>query len=84
MEEAVINSIRHGQAKMVEISVSFLDDQIIGVIFDDGFFVETKNGGGLGTILFDTFTKHWEIKSEGKGTTLRFSLEIPSLDIADK
>ena len=84
MEEAVINSIRHGQAKMVEISISFLDDQIIGVIFDDGVFVETKNGGGLGTILFDTFTKHWEIKSEGKGTTLRFSLEIPSLDIADK
>ena len=84
MEEAVINSIRHGQAKMVEISVSFLDDQIIGVIFDDGIFVETKNGGGLGTILFDTFTKHWEIKSEGKGTTLRFSLEMPSLDIADK
>lgn len=84
MEEAVINSIRHGQAKMVEISVSFLDDQIIGVIFDDGIFVETKNGGGLGTILFDTFTKHWEIKSEGKGTTLRFSLEMPSLDIAGK
>ncbi len=84
MEEAVINSIRHGQAKMVEISVSFLDDQIIGVIFDDGIFVETKNGGGLGTILFDTFTKHWEIKSEGDGTTLRFSLEMPSLDIAGK
>ena len=83
MEEAVINSIRHGQAKMVEISISFLDDQIIGVIFDDGVFVETKNGGGLGTILFDTFTKHWEIKSEGEGTTLRFSLEMPSLDIAD-
>lgn len=84
MEEAVINSIRHGQAKMVKISVSFLDDQIIGVIFDDGIFVETKNGGGLGTILFDTFTKHWEINSEGGGTTLRFSLEMPSLDIADK
>lgn len=84
IEEAVINSIRHGQAKMVEISVSLLDDQIIGIIFDDGNFVETKNGGGLGTILFDSFTKYWEIKSEGKGTTLRFSLEMPSLDIAGK
>jgi hypothetical protein len=83
MEEAVINSIRHGQAKMVKISVSFLDELIVGVVSDDGIFVENKSDAGLGTILFDTFTKHWEIKSEGKGTTLRFSLEMPSLDIAD-
>ena len=84
LEEAVINSIRHGQAKKVEVSVSYFDGLLTGQVKDDGVYVENKNSDGLGTILFDTFTKHWEIKSEGNGTTLRFSVEIPSLDTSGK
>ena len=48
------------------------------VIHDDGVYVENKKSDGLGSILFDTFAKRWDVASDGNGTTLRFSVEIAS------
>ena len=78
VEEAVINSIRHGHANKIEIHAFFMSGLLKVVIHDDGVYVENKKSDGLGGILFDTFAKRWDIASNAEGTTLRFSVEIPS------
>jgi hypothetical protein len=84
IEEAVINAIRHGHAKNVYIHAFFMSGLLKVVIHDDGVYVENKKPDGLGSILFDTFAKRWDIASDGDGTTLRFSVEIASSHTADE
>ena len=84
IEEAVINAIRHGHAKKVYIHAFFMSGLLKVVIHDDGVYVENKKPDGLGSILFDTFAKRWDIASDGDGTTLRFSVEIASSHTADE
>jgi signal transduction histidine kinase len=84
IEEAVINAIRHGHAKKVYIHAFFLSGLLKVVIHDDGVYVENKKPDGLGSILFDTFAKRWDIASDGDGTTLRFSVEIASSHTASE
>ena len=84
IEEAVINAIRHGHAKKVYIHAFFMSGLLKVVIHDDGVYVENKKPDGLGSILFDTFAKRWDIASDGDGTTLRFSVEIASSHKADE
>jgi two-component sensor histidine kinase len=78
VEEAVINSIRHGDANKIEIHAFFMSGLLKVFIHDDGVYVENKKSDGLGSILFETFAKRWDIASDAEGTTLRFSVEIPS------
>jgi hypothetical protein len=78
IEEGVINAIRHGNANKVEIHAFFMSGLLKVVIHDDGVYVENKKSDGLGSILFDTFAKRWDVASDGDGTTLRFSVEIAS------
>jgi len=53
----------------------FITGLINVVVHDDGSYVKNKKQGGLGSILFDTFTKDLDIRPEQDGTTLRFSVE---------
>jgi len=78
IEEGVINAIRHGNAKKVEIKAFFTAELLNVVIHDDGVYVKSKKSDGLGSILLDTFAKQWDIASNEDGTTLRFSVEIAS------
>jgi hypothetical protein len=78
VEEAVINAIRHGHANKIEIHAFFMSGLLKVTIHDDGVYVENKKSDGLGSILFDTFAKRWDIGSDAEGTTLRFSVKIPS------
>ena len=78
IEEGVINAIRHGNSNKVEIHAFFMSGLLKVVIHDDGVYVENKKSDGLGSILFDTFAKRWDVASDGDGTTLRFSVEIAS------
>jgi hypothetical protein len=80
IEEGVMNAIRHGMAKKIELHAFFVTGSINVVIRDDGRYVEDKKGDGLGSILFDTFAKDWDIKPELEGTTLRFSVGTSSLN----
>jgi len=45
------------------------------VVHDDGSYVKNKKSDGLGSVLFNTFTKDLDIRPEQDGTTLRFSVE---------
>jgi hypothetical protein len=56
----------------------FITGLINVVVHDYGSYVENKKQDGLGSILFDTFAKRWDVASDGDGTTLRFSVEIAS------
>lgn len=74
IEEAVVNSIRHGNAKKIHIKNFSTAGQEDFIITDDGYFKEGQSKKGLGTILFNTFTETWSINREGETTILRFSL----------
>jgi anti-sigma regulatory factor (Ser/Thr protein kinase) len=76
IEEGVINAIRHGKAKKIKIHGFFIPGSINVVIHDDGTYVKNKKSDGLGSVLFNTFAKDWDIRPEQDGTTLRFSVEI--------
>ena len=74
IEESVVNSIRHGNAKKVHIKNFSTAGQVDFIITDDGYFKEGQSKSGLGTILFNTFTETWSINREGEKTILKFSL----------
>jgi len=80
IEEGVINAIRHGKAKKIEVHGFFITGLINVVVHDDGSYVKNKKKDGLGSILFDTFAKDWDIKPDKEGTALRFSVETSSLN----
>jgi two-component sensor histidine kinase len=75
IEEGVINAIRHGKAKKIKIHGFFIPGSINVVIHDNGTYVKNKKSDGLGSVLFNTFAKDWDIRPEQNGTTLRFSVE---------
>ena len=58
----------------------FITGLINVVVHDYGSYVENKKQDGLGSILFDTFAKDWDITPDQEGTTLRFSVETSSLN----
>ncbi len=75
VEESVINAIRNGKAKKIQMHGFFITGLINVVVHDDGSYVKNKKSDGLGSVLFNTFTKDWDIRPEQDGTTLRFSVE---------
>jgi hypothetical protein len=74
IEESVINAIRHGKAKKINVR-SFSTDGLINVVItDNGHLKEGETGSGLGTILFNTFAKSWRIARENDTTVVTFSV----------
>lgn len=76
IEEAVVNSIRHGGANKICVTASL---QLMGVevtVSDNGTMDPlTQAKSGLGSILFDTFAKHWSRVREGNATVVTFQVE---------
>lgn len=83
IEEGVVNSIRHGKAKFVDIKGSVVGGICHMVVTNDGELIKGSHKG-LGTILFDTFADTWEIKSELSGTRLTFSLPMTSSELKEE
>jgi lipid-A-disaccharide synthase-like uncharacterized protein len=78
IEESIVNSVRHGRAKKIKVRATALPSQIQVVISDDGTFTPAKNGGGLGTILFNTFAPGWSISREDEETIIKFAVSTTS------
>ena len=74
IEEAVVNSIKHGRAKKIHIQASPSAGAIKVEIHDDGTLEEGPKGSGLGSILFDTFTDGWSLGRSENKTVLKFSI----------
>lgn len=76
IEEAVVNSIRHGSAKDISIAAYRVGDSLEVLISDDGTLSEPSNSRGLGSVLFDTFTTSWSRERIGSLTVLKFVIDI--------
>ena len=74
IEEAIVNSIRHGKARNIEVKATLTEDSFTFEIIDDGAAKVLLKGSGLGTILFSTFAQDWSIGREDNRTVVRFSV----------
>ena len=74
IEEAIVNSIRHGKATKISVRGSKTLDLIEVSVTDNGKFENIANEEGLGSILFNTFAHNWSIKSLGNNTVLTFTV----------
>ena len=76
IEEAVVNSIRHGGAKEIYVSAKKLVNGIEVTVRDNGNLRPSSGAStGLGSILFDTFTKNWSRIRQGEETVVTFMIE---------
>ncbi len=75
IEEAVVNSIRHGKATEIQVSGSGTGDFITVQVRDNGSFTGGKSRRGLGTILFETFADSWQLEGGSSGSTLTFTVD---------
>ena len=74
IEEAIVNSIRHGKATKIAVRASKSQDLIEVSVTDNGKFENIANEEGLGSILFNTFANNWSINSVGNNTVLTFTV----------
>jgi hypothetical protein len=76
IEEAVVNSIRHGGANKICVTASLQPMGVEVNVSDNGTMDPlTQSKSGLGSILFDTFAKRWSRVREGNATVVTFLVE---------
>ncbi|GDX23267.1 hypothetical protein LBMAG09_12420 [Actinomycetes bacterium] len=73
IEESIVNSIRHGKAKFINVAVKVENGFCEVLVTNDG---PLKTGGpkGLGSTLFDTFADSWTIEENLDGTKIWFKI----------
>jgi anti-sigma regulatory factor (Ser/Thr protein kinase) len=76
IEEAVVNSIRHGKANKIQVIGKKDKDHLSIEVRDNGQFSEKSRHSGLGTILFNTFAHDWSLQRESETTVLSFTIEV--------
>lgn len=76
IEEAVVNSIRHGGANKICVTASLQLRGVEVTVSDNGTMDPlTQSKSGLGSILFDTFAKRWSRVRQGNATVVTFLVE---------
>ena len=80
IEEAIVNSIRHGKAKFISVVAKVEDDICEVVITNDGL-LKASGARGLGSTLFDTFADSWSIEEVLDGTKMWFKLPLSQSSI---
>jgi hypothetical protein len=76
IEEAVVNSIRHGKATEIQVSGSTSGDFITVEVRDNGSLSSSgKSHRGLGTILFETLADSWQLVGGSSGSVLTFTVK---------
>ena len=76
IEEAVVNSIRHGKANKIQVTGIKEADYLSIEVIDNGQFSESSRHSGLGSILFNTFAHDWSLRREPEATVLSFTIEV--------
>lgn len=76
IEEAVVNSIRHGKANKIQVTGMKEADYLSIEVIDNGQFSESSRHSGLGSILFNTFARDWSLRREPGATVLSFTIEV--------
>lgn len=78
IEEAVVNSIRHGKANKIQAIGKKDENCLLIELRDNGQFSESSRHSGLGTILFNTFAHDWSLRRKSETTVLSFTIEVSS------
>lgn len=78
IEEAVVNSIRHGKANKIQAIGKKDENCLLIEVRDNGQFSESSRHSGLGTILFNTFAHDWSLRRKSETTVLSFTIEVSS------
>ena len=73
--EGVVNSIRHGGANEIFVSATFGGNELQVKIMDNGQLGSGTNSRGLGSILFSTFAKSWNLSRKDNQTVLLFIID---------
>ena len=76
IEESVVNAVRHGQARNIQIIGVVDGDSYSVTVINEGNWREAATGSGLGTILFNTFASEWSLRRVGDKTFMSFT--VPS------
>jgi K+-sensing histidine kinase KdpD len=79
--EGVVNSIRHGGANEIFISATFSEKELQVKIMDNGHLESGTNSRGLGSILFNTFTKSWNLSRKDNQTVLLFVIDTNKKEV---
>ncbi len=80
LTEALSNSVRHGQAKAVSVTIGIGDDQTLLLqVVDDGQAADATSPNGLGQALFDEVSVQWSRRREGGVNAL--TIELPALGV---
>lgn len=74
VEEAIINSIRHGKASKIHVEMKYVENSLHIMVSDNGILEVKSSSRGLGSILFDNYTSHWSISREFNRTVLRMTI----------
>lgn len=78
IEEAVVNSIRHGKANKIQAIGKKDENCLLIEVRDNGQFSESSRHSGLGTILFNTFAHDWSLRRKSETTVLSFTIKVSS------
>jgi len=73
VEEGLSNAIRHGNASVIRVEVSRIDDAALVVVEDNGSG-PTGAKPGLGSSLLDSVSADWSLSGDSSGATLRVLL----------
>lgn len=80
IEEAIVNSIRHGKAKFISV-VAKVEDGVCEVVITNDGLLKASGARGLGSTLFDTFADSWSIEEVLDGTKIWFKLPLSQSSI---
>lgn len=75
IEEAVVNSVRHGGASKIRITSVQREYSLEIAVRDNGKMADSKSGSGIGSILFETFTQSWSLTRHDEATILTFTID---------
>ena len=74
--DAISNAVRHGDASIVDISISLVGDEVLVRVRDNGATSGTAAIPGLGTRILDECSTRWSSEATDDGYLLTASLPV--------
>jgi signal transduction histidine kinase len=76
LTDAISNAVRHGDASIVDISISLVGDEVLVRVRDNGATSGTAAIPGLGTRILDECSTRWSSEATDDGYLLTASLPV--------
>ncbi len=76
LTDAISNAVRHGHASTVEISIIFVNDEVLVRVRDDGATPGSAAIPGLGTRILEECSTQWRSEATDDGYLLTASLPV--------